>query len=233
MMLAMGLLAMQWMARDRLLSRPVLFLLTLPTLGGLIVSLSRGSWVGLVAGVAFVGVLRYRWLLVWLLLGLVVVVVSPPGQALVERFVGGFSSADPATALRLGEYRNALTLIQRYPLLGIGFGPSPDIDVTAGVSSVYLLVGEQMGLVGLLAYVVLLGSVLFTGVRAMLRTPDARLQGILASLTAAFTAALVAGLLDHYFANQVFPHAVALFWLYGACIVAAARQANAAGPDPA
>jgi hypothetical protein len=35
--------------------------------------------------------------------------------------------------------------------------------------------------------------------------------------------ALVAGLLDHYFANQAFPHAVALFWLYAAALVVASR----------
>jgi hypothetical protein len=33
----------------------------------------------------------------------------------------------------------------------------------------------------------------------------------------------VTGLLDHYFANLAFPHAVGLFWLYAAALCAAAR----------
>jgi O-antigen ligase len=157
---------------------------------------------------------------------LAVILVTPIGQDAVERFVGGFSATDPATALRLGEYRNALTIIGRYPLLGIGFGTSPDIDVTAGVSSVYLLVGEQTGLLGLVVYVLALGTVFTAGMRALRSAREERLRGVLSALHAAFVGALVAGVADHYFANQAFPHAVALFWLYAAALVAAAKLAQ-------
>jgi O-antigen ligase len=143
------------------------------------------------------------------------------GQALIVRFVSGFSTSDPATAFRIGEFSNALTLLSRYPLLGIGFGASPDIDVTAGVSSVYLLVAEQTGLVGLSVYVLTLGTVWYVGVRDRGWSTDLRLQGVRAAFLAALSGALVTGLLDHYFANQAFPHAVALFWLYAAALVAA------------
>src|SRR5207248_11297039 len=110
-----------------------------------------------------------------LLLGLVVglaLLVTPVGQDVVERFVSGLSTADRATAFRVGEYSNALVLIQRYPLLGIGFGLSPDIDVTAGVSSVYLLVAEQTGLIGLSVFVVALGVTWWTGVRGLTGASD-------------------------------------------------------------
>jgi O-antigen ligase len=230
LMLALGLLAMQWASRAPLLGRPLLLLLVLPTLSGLLLSLSRASWVGLAAGVLLVGSLRH--LRVWLaaLLAPGLLVALPLGQGLVERFVGGFTSADPATALRLGEYRNALALVQRYPLLGIGFGASPDIDVTAGVSSVYLLVGEQTGLVGLVAYLAALVATLLAGLKGLrMARQDERLHGVLAGALAAYIAALVAGFADHYFANQAFPHAVALFWLYAALLVAGARQARPAG----
>lgn len=225
LMLAMAVLALQWVARDRLFPRPFLLLLALPTLAGLIASLSRASWVGLFVGVLLVGSLRYRRLWLWAALGLLAVLVTPLGQDLVERFVSGFSAADRATAFRLGEYRNALTLIQRYPLLGIGFGASPDIDVSAGVSSVYLLVGQQMGLLGLTFYLLALAALVRNSFIALRVVQDERLYGILAGLLAAFTAALVAGVADHYFANQVFPHAVALFWLYAALLATATRFA--------
>jgi O-antigen ligase len=230
LMLALGLLAMQWVSRERLVGRPWLFLLALPALSGLLLSLSRASWVGLAAGALFVGSLRYRrvWLAALLAPGLLAAL--PLGQDVVERFVGGFSSADPATALRLGEYRNALTLVQRYPLLGIGFGASPDIDVTAGVSSVYLLVAEQTGLVGLVAYLGALVATLLAGLQGLRRARhDERLYGVVAGALAAYSAALVAGFADHYFADQAFPHAVALVWLYAALLVAGARQARTTG----
>ncbi len=231
LMLAAALIGFQWLARDRLFPQPVLLLLGLPTLAGILASFSRASWLGLAVGVLLVGSLRYRriWLIVPV--ALAGLLLLPAGQNALERFVTGFSSSDPATALRLGEYRNALTIIQRYPLVGIGFGQSPDIDVTAGVSSVYLLVGEQMGLIGLALYLAALVGVFLTGLGGLRVARDERLYGVLSGLLAAFTAALVAGFLDHYFANQVFPHAVALFWLYAGLLVSAAFQAKDAAPE--
>jgi hypothetical protein len=196
-------------------------LLAVPTAAGVLLSLSRASWLGLVAGLIFIGALRYQRILVVGALAAAAVLATAFGQAFIGRFTSGFSTADPATAFRVGEYANALTLLGRYPLLGIGFGSSPDIDVTAGVSSVYLLVGEQTGLIGLTTFLIALGLTWQTGVRGLTRMVDAYLQGIRAAFLAAVSAAMVTGLLDHYFANQAFPHAVALFWLYAAALVAA------------
>lgn len=228
LMLATALILLQlFAARAPLFPRAVLALLAVPALAGVLLSFSRASWVGLAAGVLFVA-RRDRRVWAAAFLGSALLLALPIGQRVVERFVGGFSAADPATALRLGEYRNAATLIQRYPVLGIGFGSSPDIDVTAGVSSVYLLVGEQTGLLGLALFLGSLGATLLAGMRAVRaseRAGDAPLEGLATAATASFTGALVAGMADHYFANQAFPHAVALFWLYAAVVVVCGRQA--------
>jgi len=220
LMLALLLSAVQLVCPRHVMPRAQLLLIAVPTLVGVVLSLSRASLVGLGAGLLVVGLLRYRRILVLGLLGLLVVLALPVGQDLVVRFVSGFSVADRATAFRVGEYANALTLIQRYPLLGIGFGASPDIDVTAGVSSVYLLVAEQTGLLGLALYVIAVLGVAVGGIRRLRRTVEPRLDGLLAAFVAAVCGALVAGFLDHYFANQVFPHAVALFWLYAGALAA-------------
>ena len=226
LMLALVLIVVQWASPKPVLPRLVLLLFALPTATGVLLSLSRASWLGLAAGLLLIGALCYRRILVLGALVGLVVLVSPIGQELIVRFVSGFSTADRATAFRVGEYANALTLLQRYPLLGIGFGVSPDIDVTAGVSSVYLLVAEQTGLVGLAAFATALAVTWWIGFRDVRATPDARLQGVGAAFLAAVSGALVAGLLDHYFANQAFPHAVALFWLYAAGLVAASGLAG-------
>jgi hypothetical protein len=222
LMLALALIVVQWASPKPVLPKPSLVLLALPTTMGLLLSLSRASWLGLAAGLLLVGGLRYRRILgLGGLLGLALL-LTPVAQDFVARFVSGFSTADRATAFRLGEYANALTLLQRYPLLGIGFGLSPDIDVTAGVSSVYLLVAEQTGMLGVSVFVLALATTWWAGLRGFERVSDQRLQGIRAAFLAALSGALVAGLLDHYFANQAFPHAVALFWLYAAGLVGAA-----------
>jgi O-antigen ligase len=224
-MLALTLVVVQWASPRPVLPKSVLAVIALPTAAGVLFSLSRASWAGLAIGLALIGVLRYRRILVLGLLACLALLATPIGQDLAVRFVSGFSTADRATAFRVGEYANAFTLVQRYPLLGIGFGLSPDIDVTAGVSSVYLLVAEQTGLLGLAVYVVALLTTWWTGAGGILhadRPATAKLEGIQAAFLAALSGALVAGLLDHYFANQAFPHAVALFWLYAAGLIAAA-----------
>ncbi len=231
-MLAVALIAFQWLSRGRLLPRPLLLLLGLPAVAGLVASYSRAAWLGLAVGVLTVGSLRYRRIWLVVPVALAGLIATSPGRAALTRFVTGFSSNDPATALRFGEYHNALTLIQRYPLLGIGFGASPDADVTAGVSSVYLLVGEQTGLLGLAIYVGALAAVALTGIGALRAARDDRQTGVLSGLLAALLSALVAGFLDHYFANQIFPHAVALFWLYAALLVASAWRAQPDGHEP-
>jgi polysaccharide biosynthesis protein PslJ len=226
LMLSLALIVVQWASPRPVLRRLWLVLLALPTTAGIVLSLSRASWLGLACGLALVGALRYRRILALGLAACLAVLVTAPGQEITRRFLSGFSVADRATAFRVGEYANALTLIGRYPWLGIGFGLSPDIDVTAGVSSVYLLVAEQTGLLGLAIYVLALGSAWCVGLRGLLRETDAARQGVCAAYLAAVTAALVAGLLDHYFANVAFPHAVALFWLYAAGLVVSARRAH-------
>ncbi|HEV7662989.1 MAG TPA: O-antigen ligase family protein [Chloroflexota bacterium] len=223
LMLALTLMVVQWASPRPVWPKLVLVCLALPTAAGVLLSLSRASWLGLACGLLLVGGLRYRRVLLLGLLAVVVLLATPTGQDFVARFVGGFSTADRATAFRVGEYANALTLLQRYPLLGIGFGSSPDIDVTAGVSSVYLLVAEETGLLGLMVFLAAVAITWWTGVRNLVRISDPRRQALQAAFLAALTGALVAGVLDHYFANQVFPHAVALFWLYAAGLVAASE----------
>ena len=232
LMLALALIVVQWASPKPVLPRLVLVVLALPTAAGVLLSLSRASWLGLAGGLLLIGAICYRRILALGGLFGLVLLVSPIGQEVIPRFVSGFSTADRATAFRVGEYANALTLLQRYPLLGIGFGVSPDIDVTAGVSSVYLLVAEQTGLLGLGAFVAALAATWWIGIRYLRATRDARLLGIRAAFLAALSGALVAGQLDHYFANQAFPHAVALFWLYAAGLMAARELAGLRQREP-
>ena len=226
LMLSLAVIIVQWASPRPILRKWLLVLLAMPTASGVMLSLSRASWLGLAVGVGLIGIMCYRRVLVLGLLGAAAVLAAPPGQALITRFVSGFTSADPATAFRFGEYTNALTLLSRYPVLGIGFGSSPDIDVSAGVSSVYLLIGEQTGLIGLGIFLIAVLATWVTGVRAVRSGGDPVMRGIRAAFLGALTGAMVTGLLDQYFANLAFPHAVALFWLYAAALVSASGSAG-------
>lgn len=180
---------------------------------------SRGALGGLAAGVVFVAVVRYRRLL-WplagaALLGAVLYLVFGIGAAFVTRIVDGIQFRDLANQMRLAEYRNAIAVIQAYPVFGIGFGAAPELDLVAGVSSIYLAIAQRIGLAGLFAFLAIVG-VWFVRTQRALRSADATgdiERGVwLLALQSAIVAALAVGLLDHYFFNIEFSHMVALFW---------------------
>jgi O-antigen ligase len=116
--------------------------------------------------------------------------------------------------MRFGEYQDALILISRYPLLGVGFSGAPDIDLYIGVSSLYFLIAEQMGIVGLGLFL-LVNLVFFSQVyRAWRRLPPGHaLEAPLLGYSLAVLGAMVGGIFDHFFFNIQFTHLVALYWL--------------------
>ncbi|MCB9129927.1 MAG: O-antigen ligase family protein [Anaerolineales bacterium] len=176
---------------------------------------SRSAMVGLAAAILLIALLRYRKLLLWGLVGLVLLLLLPQTQDYVARFVEGIQGQDLATQMRFGEYRDALRLIARYPVFGVGFSGTPDIDLYIGVSSVYLLMAETMGVVGLLSFLAAMLVYFVTFFGTMRRgLSDDRREALLLGLSAAVAGVLVSGVLDHYLFNLAYPHMVSLFWIY-------------------
>jgi O-antigen ligase len=182
---------------------------------------SRGSLVGLAAAISVLGALRYRRLLLLELLALVALILLPQAQAYVAHFIAGIQLQDQATQMRLGEYKDALTLIMRYPWFGVGFAGSPDASLYIGVSSVYLLMAEEMGIIGVICYLVIVAG--FFGslwhawrrCRADIRVDKAaRREALLLGTGTGILAVMVGGLFDHYLFNLVYPHMSTLFWIF-------------------
>lgn len=181
----------------------------------LLLTISRGAFVATAVAVLALGVLRYPRLLLILAVVFVVILFVPWTQSYVAHFVEGLRGEDLATQMRFGEYKDALTLILRYPILGVGFSGSPDIDTYIGVSNMYLLIGEEMGLVGLAAFLVVVAAMAVAAAKAWRHVRDAGyLEPIWWGLQAAILGALAGGVFDHYFFNLDFHSSVAFFWLY-------------------
>ncbi|MGI6367517.1 MAG: O-antigen ligase family protein [Anaerolineae bacterium] len=180
----------------------------------LILTFSRGSFFGLAVALFFLALLRYPRLL-WIgLAALVLIYLLPWTQTYVNHFISGLRGEDLATQMRFGEYKDALILISRYPWFGVGFAGTPEVDTYLGVSNVYLLIAENMGIVGLLVFLATMGTHL-VGILRALRSPAsaARVSATTLGLYLAIVGALAGGLLDHYLFNVVFPHASSLLWL--------------------
>ena len=180
----------------------------------LLLTYSRAAMGGLAVAVLAIALLRYRRLLVVILLAGLVMLLLPQTQWYLQRSLEGLRGEDLATRMRFGEYKDALILIARYPWFGVGFAGAPDIDTYLGVSSVYLLIAEEMGLIGLAVFLWINALAIRQILRWLGRHGDsARWEPIVLGLFAGLLAALSSGVLDHYFVNIRFQHAVALFWL--------------------
>jgi hypothetical protein len=215
--LVSALMAPQLFARKPLFRRRWLAVM-LGTIGiCLVLTFSRGSMVGFAAALLLLGVLRYRKLLLLLALAAIVILLIPQTQEYVLNFAAGLTIEDRATQMRMGEYKDALILVSRYPLLGVGFAGTPESDIYLGVSMLYLIIAEEMGLVGLAVFLIAVGGFFAFAWRAWRRMQaegvDDRREALLLGLTAAVAGALVGGVFDHYLFNLEFPHAVSLFWM--------------------
>ncbi len=224
LMMAAALTAAHLFGRRPLAPRPLLAVCFIVLAAGMALSQSRSSWLGLAAAVAFLAAFRSRKVLALMAVGGALLLLSPYGQVMVDRVTSGFGGEDKAAALRFQEYANAFEIIQRYPVLGIGFGEAPELDLHEGVSSVYLTVAEQTGLIGLALFLLAVASAALGSLSASRVASDPQATS-LSGFQAALVAALVAGFADHYFVNKDFPHMVALFWLYVGLLVVTTRLA--------
>jgi hypothetical protein len=216
MILVTALTVPQLFAEKPLLPRTWLIVMTLTMGVCMILTFSRGALLGLVLALAVISTVRYRPILALIILGAAVFLLLPFTQEYVGHLLDAFTLSDRATQMRLGEYKDALILISRYPFFGVGFGGAPDIDTYLGVSNVYLLMAEEMGLIGVSAFLITLGLFFFYAWRAW-RTGvsrDAFRAPILLGVAGAILGALIGGLTDHYFFNLKFPHSAVLFWLF-------------------
>jgi O-antigen ligase len=190
-------------------------------------TISRGSLAALALAVFFVSVVRYRKLLPWFAVVAVLVLVLPWTQGYIAHFIEGVQLQDLSMQMRLGEYKDAFILIQRYPIFGVGFTGAPDIDIYTAVASVYLTIAERMGLVGLTVFLVVAVMLLarfWRWRKAVEAVPD--LEPLWYGVYTAIIGGLIGGISDHYFFSLDFHHSVTLFWLIVGLATAATEMAS-------
>jgi O-antigen ligase len=225
LLLMLGALAgPQLVARRPLFPRWLTFAIVGLIFVALVLTFSRGAMAGLAAGFAFVALARYRRLIPYIVVIGLLFLLLPVAQEYIGRFIEGIQGQDLATQMRYGEYKDALILVQRYPLFGVGFAGTPDIDLYLGVANVYLTIAQMMGVVGLLAFFAVLGTLFgYAFLNRHIFKTDERKDPVWLGLHAALIGGLVAGLFDHYLFNLEFHHAVTAFWLFVGLATAATR----------
>jgi polysaccharide biosynthesis protein PslJ len=202
--------------------------LTLLVLGLVAVALfltySRGSMAAFGVGLFLIAIARYRRFIPLMLLAGLLVLLLPQTQAYVERFIDAFTAADLATQMRIGEYTDSLRLISQYPFFGVGFTGTPEIGLYTDVASMYLIMANQIGLIGVGIYAVTMVGVLAYGLRAwQFAKHDFELDSIHLGYHCALVAALINAIGDLYYFRIDFQGSITLFWLTVALCLASSR----------
>jgi len=207
---------------------------------GIAVSGSRGALLVVAAGLACLILVRRRRTIRVLLAGAVIASLVAWGVvALTTARVSGTrrlgisaSSIENSSELRLNAARLAVDLVVAHPLTGVGYNQFPRyaardarLNVEFDPHNEYLRIGAESGLVALTLLVVLIGTVVWHGVRFARRGGGPAAAAAVAAVAAYGIALLtVQGLRSFQFSAP---------WLLlaGVIVGAAAREANAPGND--
>ena len=209
-----GLLAPQLFAKVRLFPRWLTLLMLATAALAIYWTYSRSALLGLATSAGLLALLKYRRLIPLGLVAGLLLLLLPQTQEYVARLLEGFRGEDLATQMRFGEYKDALILVNRYPLFGVGFTGVPDIDLYLGVSMLYLIIASNMGVIGLAMFVAVMFGFFVMAGTAWRRGVDERIEPLLLGLVGAVSGALVSGIFDHYWFNMSYPHMTVLLWLH-------------------
>ncbi len=192
----------------------------------LLLTNSRASFLALAVGLLAIAVARYRRLLPLLLAGALLFLLLPQTQSYIERLRQAFQGEDLATQMRIGEWTDSLRLISRYPLAGVGFTGTPEIDIYTDVANMYLIMANQIGLTGVLLFLLAMAGVFAYGWRAWRHAKDSPgFAAIHLGYHAALLTALVNAVADLYFFRLDFQSSITWFWLIVALCIASSRLA--------
>ncbi|MDX2160491.1 MAG: O-antigen ligase family protein [bacterium] len=221
LMIAPQVFARKPVLRFRWLAWGVLGLVVL----ALVLTFSRASALAFGFGLAFIGLFQgYRRYLTLIVLGVCALLVLPQTQDYIVRFVEAFTAQDLATQMRIGEYGDAFELIAQYPLAGVGFTGTPVATLYTDVASMYLIMANQIGLVGVAVFALAILGVFAYGLHAW-RKGHAHddVRAIHLGFHTALIGVLINSTADLYFFRLDFHAAITLFWLVIALCLTSSR----------
>jgi hypothetical protein len=166
--------------------------------GGLLISLSRGAWIGTMIGLTVSGLLWgritlvFRTLIVAVPLVLVLWLLLPSEK---REYATGFQSDRWNIKTRIKTQENLQEIVTKEPIFGVGIGLRKQVDATNFV----LVTLAESGVVGLVAIIGVFGTIVTVGVKVCRSDPK---------LNIALCGALAVGLLSCKIGHGMFDH----FW---------------------
>lgn len=196
--------------------------------GALLATYTRTGWLALFVALLFVGFLQTRWLIPLLLCGVVLVVSLVP--SIGDRFSdlsesrGESGSAANSLIWRVDYWKQAIDLAERSPFVGIGLKMTQAAtDEAKAPHNDVIRAYAETGVVGLAAYLGMVGSLIVLAVRTLRRAAPGRDRGIAVGFVGCMVAFCLFSLVSNV-ASQV-----ALLWYF----FSFAAVATAIAPTPA
>ena len=195
---------------------------------------SRAAFLALGTGLVLIAFVRYRRMFPILIVAALMLLLLPQTQSYIDRLLQAFQGADLATQMRIGEWTDSLELISRYPIFGVGFTGTPEIDIYTDVANMYLIMANQIGLTGLLIFLLAMAGVFAYGARAWrYAKQDPNFAAIHLGYHAALLTGLVNAIADLYFFRLDFQSSITWFWLIVAlCIASSLLTLSEAAKKP-
>jgi len=190
----------------------------------LLLTFSRASFLALGSGLVVIAFARYRRFIPLLGLGGIVFLFLPQTQGYIDRLLQAFRGEDLATQMRLGEWRDSLELISQYPVFGVGFSGTPNIALYTDVANMYLMMGNQIGITGIIIFLVAMAGIFLYGLKAWeYAKKNADLDSIHLGYHVALLVALVNSVADLYYFRLDFQSSITWFWLIAALCLASSH----------
>lgn len=185
---------------------------------------SRASFLAFAFSLGVLIFIRHRRYVPLLLVGASGFLVLPQTQNFINRIIQAFQGADLATQMRIGEWTDALELISRYPIAGIGFTGTPFRNVYTDVANMYLIMANQIGLVGVALFLIaMFGLCLYGWLAWRTSRHDPTLEPLHLGLFLALATALINAVADLYYFRLDFQSSITFFWVIVALCLAVAR----------
>ena len=199
----------------------------------IILTWSRGAWIGMIAAIILFSLIIYKHSLkYWLVIGLTSpfwVKIVP--KNVMTRFMSIGNLGDSSTYYRLYTWKGSLKLLYDYWIGGIGVGESAfsqiyplysyvGIETTAHSHNVFLQIAIEMGVVALAIFLILMFLTVQKAFWSFKNASDTGIKMFVAASLSGLIAALAHGMVDYIWYNyRVF----FAFWLLVAFVCAGAE----------
>ncbi len=198
-------------------------LLLLSSLYSLILTMSRGAWIGVFASVLFILILIKRWYVFPIIVVLVVLILplTPLKKDIEHRAMSVVTlptsvRTDISLSSRVEYYKTALRLIEMRPILGWGYGRKMPrmirkklgknwfkrrglVSFKSHAHNSYLELALESGVLGLASFLVLIIVFVLRGWRLFIYSTDPYIRATVLGMVGGMLALLIHGLVDNIF----------------------------------